>query len=360
MIPASQPVQRPKDAKLLVITGNQSGDGAGNLRHVPRSSWIEFLHAGDLVVANDAATIPASLSGIHLPTQSAIEVRLAGRRSLHPEDVHEFSAVVFGEGDFHTRTENRPAPPHLKAGDGLKLGPLSATVSRLLAHPRLISIDFEGSADGIWAGLARHGRPIQYAYLDVALSLWDVWTPIAGVPAAFEPPSAGFVIDWNIVAALRARGVGFSTITHAAGISSTGDPALDAHLPFDEPYLIPKAAAEAIGRTRERGGRVIAVGTTVVRGLEHAASAGTIRAGEGVATQRIGRGTQLRVVDAIFSGTHEPGTSHYELLRAFADDKVLELATRQLDLHGYRTHEFGDSVMVEAAFRHCHGADGAA
>src|SRR6516225_1133550 len=98
MIPASQPVQRPRDAKLLII------DGAGNLRHVPRSSWIEFLHAGDLVVTNDAATIPASLFGIHLPTQSAIEVRLAGRRSLNPEDVHEFSAVVFGEGDFHTRT----------------------------------------------------------------------------------------------------------------------------------------------------------------------------------------------------------------------------------------------------------------
>src|SRR5215469_2717915 len=105
MIPASQPVQRPRDAKLLVI------DGAGNLRHAPRSSWIEFLRAGDLLVANDAATIPASLSGIHLATQSAIEVRLAGRRSLSPEDVREFSAVVFGEGDFHNRTEDRPAPP---------------------------------------------------------------------------------------------------------------------------------------------------------------------------------------------------------------------------------------------------------
>jgi S-adenosylmethionine:tRNA ribosyltransferase-isomerase len=168
------------------------------------------------------------------------------------------------------------------------------------------------------------------------------------------------VIDWNIVAALRTRGVGFTTITHAAGISSTGDPALDAHLPFDETYLIPEAAAEAIGRTRELGGRVIAVGTTVVRALEHAASAGTIRAGEGVATQRIGRGTKLRAVDAIFSGTHEPGTSHYELLRAFADDRILELATRQLDLHGYRTHEFGDSVMLEAAFPHHHRAGCAA
>lgn len=157
---------------------------------------------------------------------------------------------------------------------------------------------------------------------------------------------------------MRARGVGFRTITHAAGVSSTGDPALDKHLPFHEAYLIPEAAAEAIAGTRELGGRVIAVGTTVVRSLEHAASAGTIRAGEGVATQLIGRGTQLRAVDAIFSGTHEPGTSHYELLRAFADDMVLELATRQLELHGYRTHEFGDSVLLEAGFQHYHRAGG--
>ena len=354
MIPASQPVQRPCDAKLLVI------DDAGNLRHVPRSSWVEFLRADDLVVANDAATIPASLSGVHVDTHRAVEVRLAGRRSLDPEDVHEFIAVIFGEGDFHTRTEERPAPPRLKAGDRLKLGPLSATVVRLLGHPRLAAIRIEGSADRIWAGLARHGRPIQYAHVDVPLSFWDVWAPIAGPPVAFEAPSAAFVIDWSIVTNLRARGVGFTTITHAAGISSTGDPALDARLPFDEPYRISEAAAAAIGRTRERGGRVIAVGTTVVRGLEHAASAGTLRAGEGVATQRIGAGTQLRAVDAILSGTHEPGTSHYELLRAFADDRILERASHELDLHGYRTHEFGDSVMLEAAFQHYHRASSAA
>lgn len=353
MIPASDPVQRPHDAKLLVI------DDAGNLRHVPRSSWIELLQAGDLVVANDAATIPASLSGVHVDTQRAVEVRLAGRRSLDPEDVHEFTAVIFGEGDFHTRTEDRPAPPRFKTGDRLELGPLLATVARLLGHPRLVAIRFEGSADRIWAGLARHGRPIQYAHLDAPLSLWDVWTPIAGPPAAFEPPSAGFVIDWNIVAALRARGVWFTTITHAAGISSTGDSALDACLPFDEPYRIPEAAAAAIRRTRERSGRVIAVGTTVVRGLEHAASSGTIRAGEGLATQRIGPGTRLRAVDAILSGTHEPGTSHYELLRAFADDRILERASNELDLHGYRTHEFGDSVMLEAGVRHFQRVGGA-
>ena len=86
---------------------------------------------------------------------------------------------------------------------------------------------------------------------------------------------------------------------------------------------------------------------------------GTIRVGEGLATGRIGHGTRLRAVDAILSGTHEPGTSHYELLRAFVNDRILERVSHELDLHGYRTHEFGDSVMLEAAFQHFQRVGGA-
>ena len=343
MIAAAQPTQRPADAKLLVI------DVAGTFHHAPRSSFVQFLRAGDLVIANDAATLPASLTGTHVRTGSPVEVRLAGRRSLRVGDVHDFSAVVFGDGDFRTRTEDRPAPPVLTPGDRLALGPLSATIECLLGHSRLVRLHFEGSPDAIWAGLARHGRPIQYAHLQSPVALWDVWTPIAGSPVAFEPPSAGFAIDWHLLDEMRAQSVGFVTITHAAGISSTGDAGLDARLPFDEPYRIPEATAAAIRRTRARGGRIIAVGTTVVRALEAAGRRGVIRAGEGLATQRIGSGTRLRVVDAILSGTHEPDTTHYELLRAFADDTTLRRVTDELDTHGYRTHEFGDSVMIENA-----------
>ena len=77
------------------------------------------------------------------------------------------------------------------ARDRLELGPLSATVESLLGHPRLVLLRFRGSSDHVWAGLARHGRAIQYAHVPAPLALWDVWSPIAGVPAAFEPPSAG-------------------------------------------------------------------------------------------------------------------------------------------------------------------------
>jgi S-adenosylmethionine:tRNA ribosyltransferase-isomerase len=342
MIAAHHPVHRPPQAKLLVI------DARGELTHVPRAALVDFLRPGDLVVANDAATLPASLYGEHMPTRRPVEVRLAGRHSLAPDDVHEFAAIVFGAGDYRTRTEDRPPPPLLEPGDRITLGPLAATIDCLLDSPRMISLRFDGTADTIWAGLARHGRPIQYAHVSVPLDLWDVWTSIAGPPVAFEPPSAAFALDWRIISALRGRGVAFASITHAAGISSTGDYELDKLLPFDEPYYIPPTTTAAIHRVRARGGRVVAVGTTVVRALEHAAACdGTVQAGEGLATRRIGATTDLRVVDSILSGIHEPGTSHYELLRAFTDDATLGRACAQMTARDYRTHEFGDSVLIE-------------
>ena len=340
MIAAHLPVQRPRDARLLFV------DADGRIRHAPRSRFVDFLKPGDLVIANDAATLPASLRGVHAPTAAEIEVRLAGAASTI--GMGSFTAVVFGAGDFRTRTEDRPLPPALAPGDRLLLGPLQATIEALLDHPRLVSLRFDASPHAVWAGLARHGRPIQYAHVPEALELWDVWTPIAGVPAAFEAPSAGFALDWATIAAMRARGVAFATITLAAGISSTGDPDLDRRLPFDEPYRIPGATASAIRRARRFGGRIVAVGTTVVRALEHAAApAGVVCPGDGVADQRLGPSSRLRVVDAILSGTHEPGSSHYQLLRAFIDDETLADASAALEAQGYRTHEFGDSMLIE-------------
>jgi S-adenosylmethionine:tRNA ribosyltransferase-isomerase len=346
MIPAHRPIQRPPGAKLLLI------DCDGRITHEPRAAFAGHLLTGDLVVANDAATLPASLAGTHEPTGHSIEVRLAGRRSLAVDDVHVFAAVVFGAGDYHTRTEHRPPPPPLSTGDSLTFGSLKATVLRVGQHERLVTIGFSGSADAIWAGLARHGRPIQYAHVDAPLALWDVWTPVAGAPVAFEPPSAGFALDWRTLGDLRRRGVGFATITHAAGISSTGDDTLDALLPFDEPYDIPAATAHAIDAAHDSGGRIVAIGTTVVRALEHAADEhGRVRPGFGIATQKVTAATRLKVVDLLLTGVHEPGTSHYELMRAFAGEKTLQLASEQMAANRYRTHEFGDSVLVSAAAR---------
>lgn len=346
MMAARLPIQRPQDAKLLAV------DEREQLGHWPRSRFVELLRKGDLVIANDAATLPASLSGEHVPSGHRVEVRLAGRSSLAAHDVRHWVAVVFGMGDFRMRTEDRPLPPRLMPGDGLTLGPLRATVEETLGHNRFVRLSFDGSPDEIWEGLARHGRPIQYAHVPEPLALEAVWTAIAGPPVALESPSAGFALDWNVLGSMKARGVRFETLTHAAGLSSTGDADLDARLPLDEPYWIPRATARAVRETRLRGGRIVAIGTTVTRALEHAAELdGSVRAGAGLATQRINGASRLLVVDAILSGTHEPGTSHYELLRAFVDEKTLHRIDHELNTHAYRTHEFGDSVFVERDLR---------
>jgi S-adenosylmethionine:tRNA ribosyltransferase-isomerase len=346
MITAAATVQRPVAAKLLFV------DASGQLTHHSRAEFPSLVEKEDLIIANDAATLPASLSGVHLRTGEPLELRLARRESLLPQDVTRFTAVAFGAGDFRTPTEHRPPPPALVPGDFLQLGPLHAKVLLVLGHPRLVEVAFQDSVGEIWEALARHARPIQYAYLSQPLAIWDTWTRIASLPVAFEPPSAGFLLDWRVIGALRARGARFATITHAAGISSTGDVALDARLPMDEPYSIPASTARLIHATRRRGGRIIAVGTTVVRALEDAAARrGDVRPGAAVATLRIGPLTRLEVVDALVTGLHEPGTSHYELLRAFQDDAVLGQMISSAETHLYRAHEFGDSVFISATKR---------
>jgi S-adenosylmethionine:tRNA ribosyltransferase-isomerase len=344
MIAAAVPVQRPADARLLAVSPT------GLLTHHLRAEFPSLVGPGDLIVANDAATLPASLSGVHLRTGEPVELRLARRESLRPEAVAHFTAIAFGAGDFRIPTEHRPPPPVLSAGDALEFGPLRATVLSVQGHPRLIEVELLGPVGQIWEGLSRHARPIQYAYLQQSLAIWDTWTRIASLPVAFEPPSAGFLLDWRAIAAVRRRGAGFATITHAAGISSTGDADLDALLPLDEPYRVPAATVRRILEARRHGGRIIAIGTTVVRALEDASARhGEVRAGAAMATLRIGPLTRLQVVDAIVTGVHEPGTSHYELLRAFQSDATLGLIVREAQAYSYRTHEFGDSVLVSAA-----------
>ncbi|MER9586344.1 S-adenosylmethionine:tRNA ribosyltransferase-isomerase [Mesorhizobium sp. M0276] len=337
MIAADRPDRR--SARLFVVEAD------GTMRDLRRAGLATLFNPGDLVVANDAATLPASLHGTHVPSGEAIEIRLAGWLSLPIPT--RFVAIAFGSGDHRTRTEDRLPPPPLSPGDRLRLGPLEAIVERLLDHSRLLELRFPGNRAPVLAGLAQHGRPIQYAHVPEPLALWDVWTKIAARPVAFEAPSASFALDWLTLQAWRRRDVGFATLTHAAGVSSTGDAALDARLPFDEPYRIPEYTAMQVARAKLRGSRIIAIGTSAVRALESAANLdGSVRAGNGVATGHIARGTRLRVVDAILTGVHQPGESHFELLRAFADDALLANASAAFTAYRYRAHEFGDSMLL--------------
>ena len=197
---ATLPVQRPPDARLLVV------DGAGRISHHRRSELAELLVPGDLVVANDAATLPASLSGRHVASGAAIEVRLAGSRSLATDAVDGFSAVVFGAGDWRTRTEDRPLPPPLRAGDGARARPADGDhrPRRRRAAPGRAALQRRCRCDP-----RRHRSPRPPGAVRApgraARAVQDVWTTIAAQPVAFEAPSAGFILDWRLLGDLARR-----------------------------------------------------------------------------------------------------------------------------------------------------------
>lgn len=294
-----------------------------------------LLRAGDLVVVNDAATLPGSLRGT-TADGALFELRLVG-----PVGGGRLDGVLLGAGDHRTRTEHRPPPPPLAPGARVQLGTLAATV--VAARGRRVQLEADvRDPDSLWQQLYAHGRPIQYAHREAPLALWAVQTAYAARPWAAEMPSAGRALTWDILLALRRGGIAIARLTHAAGVSSTGDAALDAALPWPERYEIPDATARAVIETRARGGRVIAIGTTVVRALE--ASGGA--AGAGVATLRLDARTRPAVVDALVSGLHVPGESHFELLSAFAPQDRLRALLAAANRAQLSAHELGDACLV--------------
>lgn len=340
MTPATRPRADRGTMRLLHI------DPRGQAyTHRPARELAALLGAHDLLVVNDAATLPAS---VRLPALDA-ELRLIAH-----EQGSTFTAVLFGAGDYRTRTEERLEPPLLARGQRVLVAPdLGFEVVRVdAAFPRWIELRFDVSGAELWQALYRHGRPIQYAHVRAPLELWDVQNRFASRPWAFELPSAGQPLDGELLLALARRGVQLASLTHAASISSTGSAALDARLPVPERYDIPEATVRAIESTRKRRGRVVAVGTTVVRALEACvAERGALAPGEGVARLLLSARFRPRVVSGVLSGMHEPGTSHFALLQAFADGALLERAMKAAADAGYLQHEFGDSLLILASLR---------
>jgi S-adenosylmethionine:tRNA ribosyltransferase-isomerase len=213
--------------------------------------------------------------------------------------------------------------------------------------PRLVTLRFAASGAALLALLYAHGRPVQYSHRDAPLELWDVQTAYGARPWAVEAPSAGLPLTGATLLALRRRGVALSSLTHAAGLSATGDPVLDAALPLPERYDIPAATVDAVARARRRRGRVVAVGTTVVRALEGVARAhGRLVPGAGTTDIVILPSFRPRVVDGLITGLHEPGSSHLRLLGAFVATPLLDAAYRHAGTAGYVGHELGDASLI--------------
>ncbi len=240
MSPATWPREGRLAERLLHIDPRADRFSDGSLADLPA-----LLGEGDLLVVNDGATMPASLHGAS--GDDPIELRL-----ISEIDDGRFSALLFGAGDFRTRTEDRPLPPRLAKGARLRFGDaLAATITQVSAtSARLVEIAFDERGAALWSALFHHGRPIQYAHVPRPLSLWHVQTPYASRPWCAEIPSAGRPLAWGLLLALIRRGVRVAWLTHAAGLSSTGDAALDARLPLPERFEIPEETVRAVDEAR--------------------------------------------------------------------------------------------------------------
>jgi S-adenosylmethionine:tRNA ribosyltransferase-isomerase len=333
---ATWPRPEPLEERLLVVD-----PASGALRDSRIDDLPSYLSPGDVVVVNDAATLPASL---HTEARD-LEMRLLARLG----DDASYRALFFGPGDFRTPTEHRPAPPALREGTWLTFdfGLGARIVAVDPASPRLADIRFDRNGAELFRALYKAGKPIQYAHVAAPLALWHVQSAFAGRPWAFEAPSAGRPITWGLLVRLLKGGVQVTSVTHAAGISSTGSSVLDGRLPVPERYFIPEGTAALIAEACRCGGRIVAVGTTVTRALESsAAEHGRLEPGEGEARLILGPGFRPRITTGLLTGMHSRGTSHFALLEAFAPRALLERALEHAERAGYLEHEFGDSCLV--------------
>jgi S-adenosylmethionine:tRNA ribosyltransferase-isomerase len=332
----------PRNAERLLWVDPETG----SYREDTLARLPAYLRPSDLLVVNDAATLPASLPARWKGSEATLELRLAGGG----RDESEWWVVLFGPGDWRTPTEHRPPPPEVAPGDRLWIG--EALFARVLEistlSARLVRVVFNARGEEFYRELYRHGHPVQYSYVREDLKLWDVQTHYGARPWAVEMPSAGRPLNWEILAAVRRRGVGVTRLTHAAGLSSTGDPDLDARLPLPERYELPEATVQAVETARGEGGRILAVGTSTVRALEGNATLnhGRLRAGAGTIDLVLGPDYERKVVDGLLTGVHEAGSSHFALMESFAPRPRLEHALAHAETRGFLQHEFGDSMLL--------------
>ncbi|MGK2962249.1 MAG: S-adenosylmethionine:tRNA ribosyltransferase-isomerase [Gemmatimonadaceae bacterium] len=328
-----------RDSVRLMV----SRAAADDIAHSAFADLPEILERGDLLVVNTSATLNAAF-------ESERQLR-DGRRN--PVMVHLSSALSGSRWVIELRRQStKGASPLLDAESGEVLGmpggaeaTLVQPYSRPVSHSggfRLWVADLRLPTDHLTYSRA-HGSPIRYSYVPGSWPLSYYQTVFAADPGSAEMPSAGRPFTERILDRLKSRGVGIARVTLHTGVSS-----LDAgEEPYPERYQVPASAARAVNRARMAGGRVIAVGTTVVRALEAAASAeGIVRPSEGWTDLVVTPDRGIRAVNAMLTGLHAPQASHLAMLEALAGTDHIARAYELALSERYLWHEFGDVHLI--------------
>jgi S-adenosylmethionine:tRNA ribosyltransferase-isomerase len=290
----------------------------------------ELLLPGDLLVFNDTRVIKARLAGFK---ESGGKIEALIERVL---DTHRALAQV--------RASHAPLPgSRLVFAEGV-----GATV--LARHEGFFELAFDAA---VYDVLEQHGSLPLPPYITHAADAVDqerYQTVFARHPGAVAAPTAGLHFDAPLLAALAARGVHTTTLTLHVG-AGTFQPVrveqLSEHRMHLEHYIIPPTLIDAIARTRARGGRVVAVGTTALRALESAAAAGTLSAGPAETRLFITPGYRFRVVDRLITNFHLPKSTLLMLVSAFAGVERIRAAYAHAIHQRYRFFSYGDAMLLE-------------
>lgn len=305
------------DVRLLVTRGDDVTHA--HFRELPR-----FLEPGDLVVLNTTATLPAALSAVRDDGDVI---------ALHVSTPLQGGLVVVEPRQVVVEQNERLALP----------GDAEATLLAPYRDSKRLWIARMNLGRPLREFLSQFGRPITYSYVDKRFPLDAYQTVYASEPGSAEMPSAGRAFTRRMLVCLRRRGVRLAKLVLHAGVAS-----LETHeRPYEEYFEVPARTADEVRRAKERGGRVVAVGTTVVRALESSVDrAGRVIASRGWTDLVITPERGVRVVDGLLTGLHEPRATHLAMLEAIAGREHVTRAYAAALERKYLWHEFGDLHLL--------------
>ena len=303
----------------------------------------EFLEPGDVLVINTSGTLNAALqverSGgipleLHLSTRLPGDLWVVELRQPQGRSTAAFYSGAAGErislpggawAVLHTpyRTDQRPPRE-------------SGAPVRLWIATLHLPLPWEEFLD-------RYGFPIRYPYVKESWPGEYYQTVYATEKGSAEMPSAGRAFTPQLITRLVSAGVRFAPLILHTGVAS-----LEKHEPpYEEAFRIPPTTAELVNAARSAGHRIVAVGTTAVRALETMGDTlGHLHAGEGWTDLIITPHHQMRVVDGLLTGLHEPQATHLSMLAALAGFEHIAMAYQEALKEGYQWHEFGDLHLI--------------
>lgn len=323
---ARYPLRERSASRLLCLDGAN-----GDIAHQGFTDLPDLLQPGDLLVFNNTRVIPARLFG-KKETGGQVEV------------------LVERVTDEHHLVAHVRASKALK--DGQKVILEDGTALRMTGR-RDALFYFESEAqEPVLEMLERIGHMPLPPYVDRPDESTDreryqtVYAKEAGAVAA---PTAGLHFDAAVLDALEARGVQSTFVTLHVG-AGTFQPvrvdSIDEHVMHSEIVHVPEEAVEAVNRTRARGGRVVAIGTTSVRSLESASRDGYLKPFRGETDIFIYPGYRFQTVDALVTNFHLPESTLIMLVSAFAGYEHVKRAYREAITKSYRFFSYGDAMFI--------------